>query len=54
MQVPKNELDAAVAEARRAIEEYSAFDSAMVPDSALEMVVNRALIAAAKVRGEVK
>lgn len=50
MTIPPNELKAAVAEARKAIEEYSAFDSAMVPDSALETVVNRALLAAQKVR----
>ena len=48
MKVTPAMLDAAVAEARKAIEEYSAFDSAMVPDSALKTVVERALIAALK------
>lgn len=38
-------LDAACAAARKAIEDYSSFDSAMVPDDALRTVVTEAVIA---------
>lgn len=39
-------LNAACAAARKAINDYSAFDSAMVPDDALRTVVEKALDAA--------
>lgn len=40
------QLKAACAAARQAIQDYSSFDSAMVPDDALESVVSKALVAA--------
>lgn len=43
------QIAAAVKAARQAIEDYSAFDSAMVPDDALETVVTEALKAALNV-----
>lgn len=43
------QLSAACKAARQAIEDYSSFDSAMVPDDALETVVTRALVAALSV-----
>lgn len=42
-------IAAAVAAARAAINDYSSFDSSMVPDDALEKVVTDALTAALKV-----
>lgn len=36
-------IDAACAAARKAIEDYSSFDSSMVPDDALRTVVTAAL-----------
>ena len=42
-------LDAACVAARKAIENYSSFDSAMVPDDALRAVVSDALDAAVAV-----
>lgn len=44
------QLSAACIAARQAIEAYSSFDSAMVPDDALEAVVSKALIAALNVQ----
>lgn len=43
------QLAAANAEARKTIEAYSHFDSAMIPDSALQTVVKAALTAALNV-----
>lgn len=40
------QLDAATAAARKAIEDYSSFDSSMVPDDVLRTVVLEALTAA--------
>jgi hypothetical protein len=40
------QLTVACAAARKAIENYSSWDSSMVPDDALETVVNDALVAA--------
>jgi hypothetical protein len=40
------QLAAACAAARKAIQNYSAWDSSMVPDDALQTVVNAALVAA--------
>lgn len=49
------QLDAATAAARQAIENYSSFDSAMVPDDVLLTVVTEALTAALNVpKGKTK
>lgn len=40
------QLAAACAAARKAIQDYSSWDSSMVPDDALETVVSAALVAA--------
>ena len=48
------QLTAATQAARQAIENYSEFDSSMVPDSALTSVVEAALIAALNVQPEGK
>lgn len=40
------QLTAACAAARKSIQNYSAWDSSMVPDDALQTVVNSALVAA--------
>lgn len=42
-------VDAACVAARKAIQDYSSFDSAMVPDDALRTVVSDALMAAVAV-----
>ena len=44
--VSEDVLNAACAAARKAINDYSSFDSAMVPDDALRTVVEKALDAA--------
>jgi len=44
------QLKAACTAARQAIQDYSSFDSAMVPDDALETVVSKALAAALNVQ----
>jgi hypothetical protein len=49
MTLTQEATNAAVAAARAAINDYSAFDSSMVPDDALEKVVVDALTAALKV-----
>ena len=46
IQPTATQLKVACDAARQAIKDYSAFDSAMVPDSALETVVSKALVAA--------
>jgi len=43
------QLSAACAAARQAIENYSSWDSSMVPDDALQTVVDAALVAALNV-----
>jgi hypothetical protein len=43
------QLAAACAAARKVIDNYSAFDSSMVPDDALQTVVSDALVAALNV-----
>lgn len=43
------QLAAACTAARQAVENYSAFDSSMIPDDALEAVVSEALVAALNV-----
>jgi hypothetical protein len=43
------QLTAACTAARQAVENYSAFDSSMIPDSALQAVVSQALTAALNV-----
>ena len=48
------QLTAATQAARKAIEDYSEFDSSMVPDAALTTVVEAALIAAFNVQPEGK
>jgi hypothetical protein len=44
------QLTAATQAARKAIDDYSSFDSSMVPDAALTTVVESALIAALNVQ----
>jgi hypothetical protein len=47
--VTQDVVNAACKAARKAIQDYSAFDSSMVPDDALEEVVSKALDAAVAV-----
>jgi hypothetical protein len=46
IQPTQAQLTAACAAARQAVENYSEFDSSMIPDSALQAVVSKALVAA--------
>jgi hypothetical protein len=46
MTATQEAIDAAIAAARAAINDYSSFDSSMVPDDALEKVVTDSLNAA--------
>ena len=49
VQPTQAQLTAACAAARQAVEDYSEFDSSMIPDSALQAVVSKALVAALNV-----
>ena len=46
IQPTNSQLSAACDAARKAIQNYSSWDSSMVPDDALQTVVNAALVAA--------
>ncbi|HMF68692.1 MAG TPA: hypothetical protein VK602_13920 [Phyllobacterium sp.] len=49
VQPTQAQISAACAAARKSIQNYSAFDSSMVPDDALQSVVSAALVAALNV-----